>query len=61
MDQHHRRSDPYSGNFRLVGSFQFSRVVRNVGRRPAHVEPDQPVVVGGEAGPDHTHYSSGRP
>jgi hypothetical protein len=45
VDRHHRRPHPHACHLRLEGPLELARVVRDVGRRPTHVEADDPQVV----------------
>ena len=40
MDFHHRRAHAHPGNLRFKITFIFAVIVRNIGGRPTHVEPD---------------------
>src|SRR5579884_254868 len=44
VDLHHRRPDPNTSDEALIGKLEGSRVMRDVGRRSAHVEADQPIA-----------------
>ena len=46
MDQHHRRAHAHAGHQGLEGALVFAVVVRDIGRRAAHVEGDDLVEAG---------------
>ena len=43
VDAHHRRAQPHAGDFGDEGALVLAGPVRDVGRRAAHVEADDPV------------------
>ena len=55
IDPHHRRSDPHSGHFGFQCSLEAARIVTDVSRRSAHIEPDELVVPCVLAGLRHAH------
>ena len=40
MDMHHRGTEPDSGHLSLQPTFELSRKVSHISRRPAHIERD---------------------
>ncbi|MCY1309723.1 hypothetical protein D9M70_598460 [compost metagenome] len=60
MDQHHRRTHPHAGDFRLEGALVFAVEMRNVRGCAAHVETDDPVEAGRFTGLGETDDAAGR-
>ena len=60
---HHRCAHPHPGDQRLKRAFIFAVVMGNVGRRTAHVKPDnlvEPGHMGRLSGPDDTAGGTGQ-
>jgi hypothetical protein len=61
MDAHHRRAHAHPRDQRLESTLQLARIVRDVGRGPAHVEPDDFFEARGERRPHRADDTARRP
>src|SRR5436190_5524862 len=60
MDLHHWRANADSSDVILVAELETARIVRDVGRSPAHVEADQAIRAVWRASRNHSDHPSRR-
>ena len=58
MDLHHRRAHAHARDFGLEGALEFAVEMGDVGRSAAHVEADDALEPGADAGPRHRHHAA---
>ena len=57
----HRDAHPHTSDFGFVDLFELPGVMRNVGRGPTHVKPDDLVKAGQSRSFGASHDAAGRP
>jgi len=60
VDLHHRRTHPHPGDQAVEAALVFAGVMRDVGRRAAHVEADNTVKAGNRGTFDNADHATGR-
>ena len=58
MDLHHRRAHAHARDLRLEGALELAVEMRDVGRSAAHVEADDALEAGADAGARHRHHAA---